>query len=237
MRNVKRRIYANKSNCSAYSRMQCLADRDYCDPAAFGIRQSWRINTIADCRLPVDHEIVITNKRFVPLRAESLPNKNDKNKKTADLQEICRSHSGSRIRTYDLRVMSPTSYQTALSRSKILIIKKSSGSRIRTYDLRVMSPTSYQTALSRTNHVRHFSERERVYALRIQLSRKKIKTFYGNDSLYSHMQCLADMDDCDSAAFGIRHSAVLAHKQDCRLPIAGRSLNRHNCQLFHTAKG
>ena len=204
MRNVKRRIYANKSNCSAYSRMQCLADRDYCDPAAFGIRQSWRINTIADCRLPVDHEIVITNKRFVPLRAESLPNKNDKNKKTADLQEICRSHSGSRIRTYDLRVM---------------------------------SPTSYQTALSRTNHVRHFSERERVYALRIQLSRKKIKTFYGNDSLYSHMQCLADMDDCDSAAFGIRHSAVLAHKQDCRLPIAGRSLNRHNCQLFHTAKG
>ncbi len=73
--------------------------------------------------------------------------------------------SGDRIWTCDLRVMSPTSYQTAPPRNycvfDVTVILRfgmpsqnnqsrlkgiGSGDRIWTCDLRVMSPTSYQTA-------------------------------------------------------------------------------------------
>ena len=45
--------------------MQCLADTDYRELAAFGIRQYRTHNPISDCRLPVDYQIVITAKCFV----------------------------------------------------------------------------------------------------------------------------------------------------------------------------
>ena len=59
-------------NSLALSHMQRLADTDYCDPAAFGTRHSAKLahKPIADCRLPVDHQIVITTNRFVLLRVE-----------------------------------------------------------------------------------------------------------------------------------------------------------------------
>ena len=81
--------------------------------------------------------------------------------------------SGGQIRTDDLRVMSPTSYQAAPPRIhscrlitklvgvivigttvKTLLYKIGSGGQIRTDDLRVMSPTSYQAAPPRINEVR-----------------------------------------------------------------------------------
>ena len=77
------------------------------------------------------------------------------------------------IRTNDLRVMSPTSYQTAPFRIN-KPIKKSpkmgreldcSGSWIRTNDLRVMSPTSYQTAPSRKDEILKYPATEFLESL------------------------------------------------------------------------
>ena len=58
---------------------------------------------------------------------------------------FCLIYSGSRIRTYDLRVMSPTSYHCSIPQRDNPQLN--SGSRIRTYDLRVMSPTSYHCSI------------------------------------------------------------------------------------------
>ena len=54
--------------------MQCLAETDDCDLAAFGTRHSAMLahKRIADCRLLINNQIVITAKRFVLLWAEQL---------------------------------------------------------------------------------------------------------------------------------------------------------------------